>query len=296
MIDYESKDWIGILANLRGSVLPRLVVRMGIAVLFGAVAVAMKRLFEFHVNPVAHGLIGVALGLLLVFRTNASYDRFWEGRKLVGQLVIATRDLTRQIAVHVERPEDRLALRRHVLAFYQLFVQRLRDQDDLPALAELLDDEERLRLEGVKLRAPVVATWLTARLARVVGADAGGEARMSRMDANVASMMAALAGCERIRFTPVPFAYAQHIKVFLTIFCFTSPFAIVDGLGLWTPFAAAALALALFGIDEIGVEIEDPFGTDPNDLPLDALGAALASTTTEMLESEGPVLDSSRGS
>ncbi len=288
MIDYESKDWIGILANTRGSVLPRLLGRMGLAFVFGAAAVGVKLLLDFHVNPVAHGLIGVALGLLLVFRTNASYDRFWEGRKLVGQLVIAIRDLSRQISVHVERSEDRLALRRLILAFYHLVVQRLRDQDDLAALAHLLDDEERLRLEGVKLRAPVVGTWLSARLARLLGSEAAGEVRLSRMDANVAAMMAALAGCERIRFTPVPFAYAQHIKVFLTIFCFTSPFAIVDGLGLWTPVAAVALTLALFGIDEIGVEIEDPFGTDPNDLPLDAIGASLAGTTSEMLESEPP--------
>ena len=286
MIDYDSQNWLGILAKGTGSVLPRLLGRMVIAGVFGGGAVALEHFTGFQLNPVAHGLIGVALGLLLVFRTNASYDRFWEGRKLVGQLVVATRDLVRQVASQVDDAETRAELRRLALAFYRLAVQRLREEDDLEAVAGWLTEDERARLADVANRAPVVATWISTRLADLEAHRDGvaHELRLHRMDANVSAMIGALTGCERIRFTPVPFAYAQHIKVFLTVFCFTSPFAMVGGMDYWTIPAAIVLTLALFGIDEIGVEIEDPFGDDPNDLPLDAIGESLATATEEMLD------------
>jgi putative membrane protein len=76
--------------------------------------------------------------------------------------------------------------------------------------------------------------------------------------------------------TPIPFAYAHHIKAFLVVFTLTAPFALVDQMRWATPFASALLAFALFGIDEIAVEIEEPFGRDANDLPLDAVGATIA--------------------
>jgi putative membrane protein len=75
---------------------------------------------------------------------------------------------------------------------------------------------------------------------------------------------------------PLPFAYAHHIKAFLVVFAATAPFALVDTMEWATPAASAILAFALFGIDEIAVEIEDPFGYDANDLPLDAVGDTIA--------------------
>ena len=103
------------------------------------------------------------------------------------------------------------------------------------------------------------------------------------MDANLTTMMVGLGGCERVRRTPIPFAYAQHIKVFVVLFCYSVPFAIVEPLGIYTPIASAVLSFALFGIDEIGVEIEDPFGDDPNDLPMERIGDALQAATREIV-------------
>jgi len=88
--------------------------------------------------------------------------------------------------------------------------------------------------------------------------------------------------------TPLPFAYAQHIKSFLTLFCASVPFAMVEAMGWYTPIAAAVIAFGLFGIDEIGVEIEDPFGYDPNDLPLDAIGNRIAEDTRVILAMRDP--------
>jgi putative membrane protein len=95
------------------------------------------------------------------------------------------------------------------------------------------------------------------------------------MDQNLTSFSDNWGGAERIMKTPVPFAYAHHIKAFLILFAFTAPFALVESMGWMTPVASAVLAFALFGIDEIAVEIEDPFGYDENDLPLDAVGETI---------------------
>jgi putative membrane protein len=102
------------------------------------------------------------------------------------------------------------------------------------------------------------------------------------IDGNLSLLIQALGGCERIRRTPIPFAYAQHIKVFLALFCYTVPFAMADSLQAYTPIASAVLAYAMFGIDEIGIEIEDPFGTDPNDLPLDRLEKVVDMSVAEV--------------
>jgi putative membrane protein len=109
------------------------------------------------------------------------------------------------------------------------------------------------------------------------------EHRLAVMDQNLTSFSDSWGGAERILKTPIPFAYAHHIKAFLALFAFTVPFALSDQMGWLTPVAAAAIAFALFGIDEIGVEIEDPFGYDPNDLPLDEVGATIARDVGDIL-------------
>ena len=113
------------------------------------------------------------------------------------------------------------------------------------------------------------------------------EQRLQMLDANLMAFNDALGGAERILRTPIPFAYAQHIKIFVVLFCFTAPFVMADVMGWATPVAVAFLAIALFGIDEIGVEIEEPFGDDPNDLPLDAIGNGIEKAVAEVLTTAG---------
>jgi ion channel-forming bestrophin family protein len=222
-------------------------------------------------------MVGAALGLLLVFRTNASYDRYWEGRRLLGGIVNRTRDLARQLHGYVPeaRKEDADAITRLLGAYYGLAVQGLRSESDLVALGDRLTGEEKKALDHVTTRAATVLAWVTRRLDGLVREGALPEMRLLSMDTNLTALVDMYSSCERIARTPVPLAYAHHIKVFVTLFCFTVPFAIVDAMQAWTPLVAAVLAFALFGIDEIGVEIEDPFGYDANDLPLERIGKTI---------------------
>jgi putative membrane protein len=284
MIEYEGRSWLPILFRMRGSVIPRLVPRIVVATCLGVVAVLLLESKNFKIPSVAHALVGVALGLLLVFRTNASYDRYWEGRKLLGFITNRTRDLARQTATYIENADVRAAIARLVPAFYWLSAQTLRRDASLGEAERLLDERERGALDGVAFRAPVVTAWIGARLRDEVAAGRLTEQRLQLFDTNLTALNDALGGAERILRTPIPFAYAQHIKIFVVLFCFSAPFVMADVMGWATPAAVAFLALALFGIDEIGVEIEDPFGDDPNDLPLSAIGANIEKAFGEIVQ------------
>jgi len=287
MIDYEAGNWQTIVWRMRGTVLPKLFWRVLVAGLVGVLASWLWSSYRVKIPAVLHTLIGVALGLLLVFRTNASYDRYWEGRKLLGGMVNRTRDLVRQAVTVVGGVEEaacqtRVAVQRYVGVFFALAMQALRDERDLAVLDDLLTAEERADLAPVRHRAPVVLTWISRRIA--AHRPAISELDRLAIDANLTQLMDCLGGCERIRRTPVPFAYAHHIKLFVVLFCYSAPFAMVESMEWYTGVAAVILAFALFGIDEIGVEIEDPFGYDPNDLPIDRIQATIQQSTAEILE------------
>jgi ion channel-forming bestrophin family protein len=283
MIEYEGRSWIPILFRMRGSVIPRLLPRVAVTTALGVIAVLLVEKQQLKLPSVAHALVGVALGLLLVFRTNASYDRYWEGRKQLGFMVNRTRDLARQIAAYVEDAAVRAHFGRLIPAFYWLAAQTLRRDTGLGPAERHLTEAERAVLASVTFRGPVVTAWMSAHLRDEAAAGRLSEQRLQACDVNLMAFNDALGGAERILRTPIPFAYAQHIKIFVVLFCFTAPFVMADVMGWATPVACAFLAIALFGIDEIGVEIEEPFGDDPNDLPLDAIGSGIEKAVDEIL-------------
>ena len=293
MIDYNAKNWLGVIVRMRGSVIPGLLPRIIITAAIGAGAAWLAQERAFKIPPIAHTLVGVALGLLLVFRTNTSYDRYWEGRRLLGGLTNRCRDLARQVAAFfpgedADSQADRAELGRHIVAMYGLIRQHLRRERDLADLGDLLTPAERTALEPLACRPTLAVTWITRRLDAAARAGRLDAVRLHLMDVNVTSFVDNWGGAERIMKTPIPFAYAQHIKSFLVLFVFTAPFAMADSMRWYTPLAAAVLAFAMFGIDEIGVEIEDPFGYDPNDLPLDRIGDTIAGDVRAILPPGAP--------
>lgn len=289
MIDYDAKSWLSVAFAVRGTVLPRIALRLVLVTAIGAAAAFLYKATGLKIPPIAHTLVGVALGLLLVFRTNASYDRYWEGRKLLGSMVNRTRDVSRQIAAFTkdaDEPETRahiLAVRRYLVLFYRLAMQGLRSEKNLDAVAALLGPGDREALEPVNARAYVALTMLTRHVKALHAAGKLTDANVITIDGGITTLIDSLGGCERIVKTPVPFAYAQHIKVFVILFTLTIPFAVVDMLKWGTPIASAILGFALFGIDEIGVEIEDPFGYDENDLPVERIGDVIDASTKDIV-------------
>lgn len=290
MIEYDSKNWASVIFRMRGSVIPALLPRIVICAAIGGGAAWSFVTYGFKLPAIAHTLLGVALGLLLVFRTNASYDRYWEGRRLLGGFVNRSRDLARQASSYIEGGEEALVERREIARllsmFFALLRQYLRKERDLEALGMELSAEEKAALEPLVVRPTLASVWITRLLAKSAREGRLSREKLHLMDANVTQLVDIWGGAERIMRTPIPFAYAQHIKSFLMLFCFTAPFAMVEQMRWYTPIAAAVLAFGMFGIDEIGVEIEDPFGYDPNDLPLDVMNKRLTDDTLAMVSAK----------
>jgi len=192
----------------------------------------------------------------------------------------------RQLMGALKGPEDlRLLqeLRRRLIIFFGLQRQFLRNERNLEDLRAELTNVEREQLESVNHR-PLAYLSSLSRFFEDLRSKGVIESELCRnIDMNLGNLVDSLGGAERILRTPVPFAYAQHIKGFLFVFCFSLPFVLAEPTGHWNPLASAAVAYALFGIEEIGVEIEDPFGDDPNDLPVDLMEEGLVKVCDDLL-------------
>ncbi len=271
MIDYDPHIWRDHLLDFRGSVLRKVLPRVLIVAVWAClVGWFHQTFFKVNVPSTAHALVGLALGLLLVFRTNASYDRFWEGRRQWGTIINATRNLARgSAALMRDTPELGERLRLWTAGFANAVMHRLRDQASLGEMAVLLPTDEvtsSIQSGNVPLAASI---QMSSTIAEARRRNALTDHEQMLMDIQVANLIDAAGACDRIHRTPLPFAYVVHLRRCLAIYCLTLPFATLDGFG-WGQVAVSSLvSFILLGIEEIGVEIEDPFGCDENDLPLE---------------------------
>ncbi len=229
-------------------------------------------------------LIGLPLAIFLGFRNNAAYDRYWEARKLWGELVHRSRSFSRQCQSLISNhPDPQPALAHHglsdirvrmiyrVIAFAHALRLQLRNEHDRHDLQPLLLQTEWQDITH--------ATNAPDYLLQKIGQDLHQCLQEKRLDGCLAAvidntlsaMAAAAAACERIKSTPIPFSYTLLLHRTAYLYCFLLPFGLVDTIGFMTPFVVAIVAYTFFGLDALGDEIEEPFGNDDNDLPLNAL-------------------------
>lgn len=269
--------WFRILVQLKGSVVPAVMPRVLLCAAFG---VGITALYQSGVNvawPDLSSLVpSIVLGLLLVFRTNTAYERFWEGRKLWGSLNNTVRNLARQIWVAVDETSlsDRTAKVEAVLllvGFAVAMKQHLRAEPLNQEMAELITPEKFAKLQTMNHPPLEVAFWIADYLQDCHDRQQLNTHQLTALMGLLDSMVDVLGGCERILKTPIPLAYSIHLKQLLLIYCLALPFQMVARLGWVTGIVVGLISFTVFGIEEIGIEIENPFGHDPNDLPLDAM-------------------------
>ena len=294
MIKYDPHDWWQHLLSIRGALVREIAGRVAAFALW-VVAVTW---FHLHVHKVdvpstAHTLAGTALSLLLVFRTNSSYDRFWEGRKLWGGIVNETRNLLRASIVNIPSVEllRRLAAWTAVFPFALTRVLR-GGQGELGPAAPLLPPAEIERVLASGNAGVAVALRMSAVLAEAKQRGLISDYVQMQLDHNVQQLIDYQGGCERIVRTPLPFAYMLHLRRTLILFLLTLPFALVETFGWVTVLVVVMVAYTFLGIEEIGVEIEEPFGTEENDLPLEEISANIARTLDELVPWTGQTIDS----
>ena len=261
----------GLFYVLRGSILrvvaPQIV---GVATLsVGVVLVQHRYPAAFaSFSPAPFTLLGLALSIFLSFRNTSCYDRWWEGRRQWGQLVVEMRAFARLITV-LYPGEGEAGFRRQMLrsaiGFAHALAARLRDEDEVAAASPWA---------AVTAGPNVPEAVLTAIMAAMAERPRRGSVDLipvQMVEAHVAAMSGVQAACERIHTTPVPFAYSLLLQRTAYLFCGLVPFGLAPSLGWFTPILAGVIAYTFFGLDALGTELEEPFGRAANDLPLTAL-------------------------
>jgi putative membrane protein len=251
--------------------------------------------FKIKLTTIPFTLMGLALAIFLGFRNSASYERYWEGRKLWGSLGTANRNLVRQVHMFLRPVElgndlenqEMSRLRQKIvysaIAFAHALRHQLREESWGEDIARLLPAESAATLQrlqnpaagllqsvGIDIHYCLQRNWLAAPLAQ-------------EMDRSLSQMTEVLGGCERIKNTPIPFSYSVLLHRTVYVYCYLLPFGLIDSIGLLTPVVVGVVAYTFFGLDAIGDEIEEPFGLTPNDLPLTALSYGIEISARELI-------------
>ncbi|MFM0669915.1 bestrophin family protein [Paraburkholderia sediminicola] len=308
MIIRPHVHWFRMLLAWRGSVLPQLLPRLALIFCISIVAVAAHD----HLLPISlnlnttapFSLIGIALAVFLGFRNNASYDRWWEARKLWGQLLNESRSLIRQALTLPTRQLQKEDLKEFTAALSALphaLRHQLRKSDPSEDLAERLPPALFARVIASRYKPATLMLYLGEWVQRQAKTGTIDPMAVIAFDRNLNGISDVIGGCERIASTPLPFAYSVMIHRTVYFFCASLPFGLVDSIGIFTPVFAVFVAYTFMAHEAIASQIEEPFGIDDNDLALNMMSVLIEDAMRDLLgepavqlpspEAEGYMLD-----
>lgn len=294
MIQQKKQHWFLMLFVWKGSVLPQLLPRLLLLLGFSILVVFLKDIkhgWAIPLNPAPFTLFGLALALFLGFRNNASYDRFWEGRKLWGSLLIDARSLARQATTlcryEAGAPAQTLFVR-YLIAFTYALKHQLRNTDARADMERLLPPATAQRIMPAQYK-PVMLLKEMSRWVEQAKAEGRTDSILqAAMETNIDKLSGIAGGCERLANTLIPYTYKVLLHRTVYIYCFLLPFGLRDSLGWMMPLIVVFIAYTFVAWEAIADEIEEPFGTEPNDLALDTMCHTIENTLLELNE-EAPV-------
>ena len=228
-----------------------------------------------------YSLVGFALSLLLVFRTNTAYDRWWEGRKKWGELVNNTRNLSLKINTVCTNKEDRKYFKRMISNYPFAMKEHLRSGVDLSQLD--LTEKEREEISNYEHKPNFILKRIYERLEGLKKDGALSEEGYIVVDTNMKTFSDIIGACERIKNTPIPYSYSIFFKKFIFIYVTTLPLAFVNSFGYYSSLVSIFVFYILVSMEILAEEIEDPFGMDDNDLPTDGLSQKIRDNVHEIL-------------
>lgn len=298
MIIRKKEHWFKMLFVWHGSVLPALLPRLLLLFVFSLGVVYFRGIvfsFKIPLNPAPLTLFGFVLALFLGFRNNVSYERFWEGRKLWGALLNTSRSLTRQVLTlgNIKNDTSVTEFIDLLSSFIFALKHQLRGTDPYEDLKDRLDGKKWETVLAAKYK-PAVIMKLMADWVRE--AKEGGRIdsiQQARLDENLDKLSDIVGGCERIVSTPIPYSYRVLLHRTVYIYCSLLPFGLVDTLGWFMPLIVVFVAYTFVAFEAIADEIEEPFGTEANDLALNSMCEMINATIHEMAGETIPVVQKS---
>ncbi len=291
MINYNPKEWFTFIFRFHKfdtvrKLFPLLAL---IAVYSGVIAYLELSYWKVSDNSIVknitvmHTMLSFVISMLLVFRTNTAYDRWWDGRKLWGNLVNSSRNLAIKLAAILpkEDEENRLFFKKTISAYAHALKKHLNQEK---TRIELFDDVIfKDKIVNEKHVPNQVALMLAKKINQLQQEGKINDIQMLMLNNEVSAFTDVCGACERIKNTPIPFSYSSFIKKFIFIYVMTMPFGFVFSLGYLVIPVVCFVFYVLASLELIAEEIEDPFGTDGNDLPTGKIAANIHKHIYEIL-------------
>jgi putative membrane protein len=291
MVNYNPKTWFNLIFHSYSrQVLKTLLPALAFMTAFTAVVcyVILDYLDlkpdEFKATTTVHSLLGIVLGLFLVFRTNSAYDRWWEGRRHWGGLVNSTRNFALKLNAYLskENHEDRDWFARMIPNFVFSMKEHLRKGVQMTEL-DAIDASFLEKLKDVKHKPNRISAMLYEKVNALYRDNKLTGDHLINLDKELKDFIDLIGACERIKNTPIPYSYTMYIKKFIFIYIITLPFGFVTTFGYFTIATVLLVSFVLLSVELIAEEIEDPFGRDINDLPTDELSVKIKDNVREIL-------------
>ena len=287
MISYNTKDWFTFIfrfhkADTFRTLLPIMFAIGVYAALIGYAEVEYWKLAEnSYVKNITimHGMLGFVISLLLVFRTNTAYDRWWEGRKLWGSLVNNSRNFSIKLSAILEDENDKHFFRKIIPSYANVLQKHLKNEDTAKQLFEDLD----LEIDHHKHKPNQVAMLMFQKINELYVAKKITGDQLIILNAEIQSFSEVCGACERIKNTPIPYSHSAFIKKFIFFYVMTLPFGYSFSLGYYVAPVVVFIFYVLASLELIAEEIEDPFGGDVNDLPTKKISESIKKHVEEIL-------------
>lgn len=287
MVQYNPKDWITFIFRFHESDTFRQLIPMMllIGIYAGGIAYLELEYWKLSENSnvknlnLMHTTVGFVLSLLLAYRTNTAYDRWWEGRKQWGLLVNNSRNLAIKLSAYLTDENDRLFFRKAIPVYASILSKHLTNEEVGKALYEGLD----LEIDQHKHRPNQVAKMIFQKANDLYESGKISGDQFYIINRELQSFADVCGACERIKNTPIPYSYSSFIKKFIFFFIMTLPFGFVFSLGYYVIPVVVFIFYVLSSLELIAEEIEDPFGSDANDLPTAKLALNIKKHVEEIL-------------
>ena len=285
---YNPKDWFSLIFNFHKSDTFRLLMPAmgGLTVLSSILCYVDVELdlVTFRSTTVMHSLLGFVISLLLVFRTNTAYDRWWEGRKLWGDLVNNSRNL--MLKINAFLPDDQKKLKNNVRILISNYAFALKNHLRGGFKEDELEEHPNLHIIDLKYinHTPnKIALQLYIEVDELVKQKLISEEKLLVLNEELRSFTNIAGACERIKKTPIPYSYSSFIKRIIFLYIITLPLGLVHDLK-WATIPTVLFVFYAFGsLELLAEEIEDPFGTERNDLPTDELANTIKKNLKEIV-------------
>jgi putative membrane protein len=287
MVSYNTKDWFTFIfrfhkADTFRTLLP---IMLAIGLYSGIIGYLEVEYWKLAENSyvknitIMHGMLGFVISLLLVFRTNTAYDRWWEGRKMWGALVNNSRNFAIKLSVILTDEKDLAYFRKLIPSYASILNKHLKDEE---TSKQLFDDVD-LEIDHHKHKPNQVAKMLFQKINDLYDSKKITGDQLIILNEEVKSFTDICGACERIKNTPIPYSYSAFLKKFIFFYVMTLPFGYAFSLGYYVVPVVVFIFYVLASLELIAEEIEDPFGSDENDLPTHKIAENIKKHVEELL-------------